>query len=303
MTDHRFTLEPYKSPKSRHQCPQCRHRTKTFSKYIDTQKQQYLGDTVGRCSREHSCGYHYTPKQFFGNHIEAGIVSAYHNEVDLPLLGPSIIPTADVAASFNAYDRNNLVLWLRRQFGDEQAFELVHRYRIGTSRHWPGACIFWQTDAKGQVRTGKIMLYDAATGKRVKEPFNHIHWVHKLKSAGYYLKQCLFGEHLLALDPGKPVALVESEKTALIATVHLPQYIWLATGSLHNLNAEKCQVLKGRRVELYPDVNACAQWQQKAIDLEMLIHKTHFKVSTLLEDNATDAERAASWDLGDYLLG
>ena len=42
------------------------------------------------------------------------------------------------------------------------------------------------------------MLYDPTTGKRVKEPFNHISWVHKvIKQPEFELKQCLFGEHLL----------------------------------------------------------------------------------------------------------
>jgi len=218
-------------------------------------------------------------------------------------LEPSLIAEEHVGATLGAYDKNNLVSWLCRTLRDAPAFELVHRYRIGTSKHWPGATIFWQTDKEGKVRTGKIMLYNTETGRRVKEPFSHIQWVHKLKYAGYYLKQCLFGEHLLATEPDKPVAIVESEKTALIASVHLPQYLWLATGSLHNLNAEKCQVLKGRKVELYPDVSAYQLWQQKARDLELLVPKTSFSVSNLLETNATEQERKAGWDLGDYLLG
>lgn len=70
----------------------------------------------------------------------------------------------------------------------------------------------------------------------------------------FELKQCLFGEHLLR-DKAKPIAIVESEKTAIIASVYLPQFIWLAVGSLTNLNAEKCSVLKGRTVTLFPDLN------------------------------------------------
>ncbi|MGZ3767526.1 MAG: DUF6371 domain-containing protein [Mucilaginibacter sp.] len=301
--NHRYTLEPYKSPKSRHVCPQCGDKYKTFSRYIDTQTLEYLGDAVGRCSREHNCGYHYTPRQHFENHVEAGTVTAYHNKIEFPLLGPSIIHSGIVKRTFSAYDKNNLVQWLCRQFGHEKTFEAVDRYHIGTSNHWPGAAIFWQLDATGKARTGKIMLYDAAKGKRVKQPFNHIKWVHKLEFAGYYLKQCLFGEHLLAKEPDMPVAIVESEKTALIASICMPEYIWLATGSLHNLNAAICQVLKGRKVTLYPDVNAYPQWQQKAADLQLLISKTRFVVSDMLELNATEQERFESWDLGDYLVG
>ena len=86
------------------------------------------------------------------------------------------------------------------------------RYRIGTSNHWPNATIFWQIDQQQKVHTGKIMLYDYHTGHRVKDPFNHIAWVHKSENTkNFHLKQCLFGLHRLRPDT-KIVAIVEAEK-------------------------------------------------------------------------------------------
>jgi hypothetical protein len=114
----------------------------------------------------------------------------------------------------------------------------------------------------------------------------------------FELKQCLFGEHLL-IDKTKSVAIVESEKTALIASVYLPQFIWLAVGSLASLNAEKCSVLKGRRVILFPDLNGFEKWNSKAKELSYI---TNFTVSDLLERKATDAEREQGLDLADYLM-
>ena len=93
------------------------------------------------------------------------------------------------------------------------------RYRIGTSNHWPNATIFWQIDQQQKVHTGKIMLYDYYTGHRVKDPFNHIAWVHKSENTkNFHLKQCLFGLHLLRPDT-KIVAIVEAEKTAVVASI------------------------------------------------------------------------------------
>ena len=144
------------------------------------------------------------------------------------------------------------------------------------------------------------MLYSPTTGKRVKEPFNHISWVHKaLKQPEFELRQCLFGEHLIKHDLFKPVAIVESEKTAVIASVYLPQFIWLAVGSLTNLNAEKCSILKGRTVTLFPDLNGFQKWNSKAKELS---HLAKFTVSDLLERKATEAERKQGLDLADYLL-
>ncbi len=55
--DYQFILEPYKSMKNIYKCPAC-HK-KTFTRYIDTTKNQYIHNDVGRCSREIKCKYHY----------------------------------------------------------------------------------------------------------------------------------------------------------------------------------------------------------------------------------------------------
>jgi hypothetical protein len=96
-----------------------------------------------------------------------------------------------------------------------------------------------------------------------------------------------------------PVAIVESEKTAMIASVYLPQFIWLAAGSLTNLNADKCSVLKGRTVTLFPDLQGYDKWNSKANELS---HLAKFTVSDLLERKATEAEKKLGFDLADYLI-
>jgi hypothetical protein len=108
----------------------------------------------------------------------------------------------------------------------------------------------------------------------------------------------LVGSHLL-IDKTKPVAIFESEKSAIIASVYLPQFICLAVGSLNNLNAEKCSILKGRSVTLFPDLNGFDKWSSKAKELS---HLANFTVSDLLERKATPAERKQGLDLADYLI-
>jgi hypothetical protein len=34
---------------------------------MDTETGRQIADTVGRCDRESSCGYHYTPKEYFAD--------------------------------------------------------------------------------------------------------------------------------------------------------------------------------------------------------------------------------------------
>lgn len=303
MNEHKYILEPYKGMNTRYRCPSCQQRDKTFSRYIDTETGEHIHPSVGRCNRESNCGHHYTPKQYFQDNnisFDTPQPKEYKPRTFTPQPKPvSFIPVEVFKASLKAHETNHFVQFLINLFGVEVASELVSLYFIATSKHWNSATVFWQIDTQGKVRTGKIMLYSPTTGKRVKEPFNHINWVHKaLKQPEFELRQCLFGEHLL-IDKTKPVAIVESEKTAVIASVYLPQFIWLAVGSLTNLNAEKCSILKGRTITLFPDLNGFDKWSSKAKELS---HLAIFTVSDLLERKATEAERKQGFDLADYLI-
>ncbi len=305
MKEHIYMLEPYRGMNTRYRCPSCQQRDKTFSLYIDTETGKLIHPSVGRCNRESNCGYHYTPKKYFQDNnisFDTPQPKAYKPQTFTPQPKfVSFIPDEVFKASLNptAFETNHFVQFLINQFGVEIASELVSRCFIATSKHWNGATVFWQIDTQGKVRTGKIMLYSPTTGKRVKEPFNHINWAHKaLKQPEFELRQCLFGEHLL-IDKTKPVAIVESEKTAIIASVYLPEFIWLAVGSLTNLNAEKCSILKGRTVTLFPDLNGFEKWSSKAKELS---HLASFTVSDLLERKATEAEREQGLDLADFLI-
>jgi len=322
MKGYRYILEPYRGMNTRYPCPRCRRREKTFVRYIDRETGEYIHPSVGRCNRENSCGYHYTPKQYFQDNPDkyrAGIISfdtpqpkaylptgqAGKPRPVTPQPQPvSFIPVEVFKASLKAHESNNFVKFLINLFGVEVAGELVSRYFIGTSKHWSGATVFWQIDTQGKVRTGKIMLYSPTTGKRQEE----FTFAHKLiKQPEFSLKQCFFGEHLL-IDKTKPIAIVESEKTAVIASVYLPQFIWVASSGLHGLNIDKCSILKGRTVILFPDLSkpmiegkptAFEIWSSKAKEFS---HLANFIVSDLLEQKATGAEREQQFDLADYLI-
>jgi hypothetical protein len=214
-----------------------------------------------------------------------------------PELEPCFIPNEVMQASFTAYERNNFALWLCRVFGGSKALELALAYRLGTSEHWPGSAVFWQIDDAGRVRRGKVMLYSAETGRRVKEPGNMIagfHWL--LGMADRKPEPCLFGLHLAVVDRSKPVAVVESEKSAIIGAGFVPEFIWTATGGSGTLTWEMIEPLQSRRVVLYPDLGAYDKWLEKAARLPSV------EVSGLLEQRATAEDRAAGLDVADYLL-
>jgi len=294
MAEYRYQLE---KGGVKHACPACRQMR--FVRYVDSFTGGQVADEVGRCDRESSCGYHLRPSEYF--HLTG------KNPFDIPKpamklqpkqepVEPSFIDTKVVQASFTRYNQNNFCQWLCCVFGEQKAFELTAAYKIGTSKHWNGSCVFWQIDRDSRIRAGKIMLYNSHTGHRVKEPFNHIQWVHKvMQIEPYHLQQCLFGEHLLT-DQQKAVAIVESEKTAIVASGFISEYVWLATAGKNNLNKDKLKALQGHRVTLFPDLMAYDKWK------EIAGRVSGVTVSDILERRATEADRAAGLDLADYLL-
>ena len=224
------------------------------------------------------------------------------------ILPASFIPVTTFKESLKHHLENNFIKYLIIIFGSEITEQLISKYFIGTSKHWNGATVFWEIDINkpAKIRTGKIMLYNAITGKRIKDKDYNPNWVHSvLNLSEFTLQQCFFGEHLLQGN-NMPVAIVESEKTAIIASVYLPKFIWLAAGNKTGLTDEKCKVLQGRKVVLYPDlskpedkISAFELWTQKAKELS---HITCFTVSDLLERKATEAEKSQGLDLADYLI-
>ncbi len=157
-------------------------------------------------------------------------------------------------------------------------------------------------DIKERSRTGKIILYDPKTRRRVKREYNLISWVHtRLNLPNFNLKQCFFGEHLLSQDGNKTVAIVESEKTALIAAHYLPSFTWIATGGKNGcLRSENLEVLKGRKVLLVPDLGATEYWQSK---LPLFTAKgIDASIIDYLEKAATDEQRKEGYDIADFLL-
>ena len=285
MSKYRFHLQKY-SLGSKIACPSC-ERPRCFVKYVDEEGVVSFSNEVGKCDHEISCGYHYTPRDFFRDNPNANIKeerssdyvqpvkSTHEKEIIVP---PSFIPLEYFNASLAHFEKNPLYKYLCRVFGEAEAQRVFHLYHVGTSAKWGGATVFWQIDANEQVRSGKIILYNSETGHRVKEPHSYVSWAHReLQLKDFNLKQCLFGEHLLIRYPDAPVILVESEKTAIVMSHFIPNYVWVATGGINGCFKEEfVHSLKGRDVTLIPDLGATQLWKEKSQFIEMY-YNTHNK--------------------------
>lgn len=171
MKQYRFILEPYKGISSRYTCPQCK-RNRVFVRYIDTQHEYHFPDYVGKCNRENNCNYHLTPKEHFKdeNIVIGDDIYAYESS---QMFFPEVthISTSVLEKSKRSYSTNHLFVYCSTLFGVAKTRELFNKYHVGSASYWQGATTFWQMDIEGKVRTGKVMLYNSITGRRVKHPY------------------------------------------------------------------------------------------------------------------------------------
>ena len=219
-----------------------------------------------------------------------------------------------------AKPRDQRPLWQRRLSADstfcravvaagyltrEQMLRAALRYRLGCSRD--GGVIFWQIDQMGHIWDGKIMYYRPDCHR---DHDRHPNWVSHLLKVHYGCQHldiptahCLFGLHLLRAEAGGAViAVVESEKTAVIMSELFPDSLWLATGGLRELSPVKLLPLRHYRVVLFPDTDehhqAYSLWYETA---QKALHDYGVRcmVSPLLELQASPEQKAAKIDLAD----
>ena len=200
---------------------------------------------------------------------------------------------------------SNFVCFLRQHFKKELINEAIKSYSLAATKN--KEVIFWQIDINEKIRTGKIMQYNPETGRRIKNKSGAINWVHnKLKKtdptfADFRLSQCYFGEHLLRLHPCKPVAIVEAEKTAVIASMLFGNYIWLAAGNLNGIATRKSTVLRDRNIVLFPDAGCFEKWNKKKEEIRNEIF-CQIDISSLVETHATPQQSHDGYDIADYIL-
>ena len=295
-------LEKYKTKSSRYTCPAC-GQPRVFSRYVD-ESGEYFADDVGRCNRESKCSYHYTPKEYFRDHHPSQDCMPKPKlpaKPQIAVIKFDEIPQKYLDASLTGTQHNAFVKFLLRHFDSQAVNDSVKRYALGINGN---RTAFWQIDRQGRIHTAKLIAYDVATGKRIKTQTPS--WMHaELKRSGilsdsFALRQCFFGEHLLAASHTSIIAVVEAEKTAVIASLALPEYVWLACGGKTQLSVEKLARLRNQQIILFPDSDGYRQWFELAS--EARTKGLDIKVSDLLESTLTEAEKAEGIDLADYLL-
>lgn len=194
----------------------------------------------------------------------------------------------------------------------QQMAHAAQRYRLGATRPAAGSrdpvshVIYWYQDYCGNLREGKVMVYqpDCHRNKHVR-PVT-VSWL--LKKAGHLPPTnrytfCLFGEHLLAGN--NDIAIVESEKTAVIMSEVVPDVTWLATGGMQALSVSNLlplmSVAQGRRIVLFPDTDTDGSTYRLWCDIAAATarHGLNIAVSDILEARASPEQKSRKIDIMD----
>lgn len=257
------------------------------------------------------------------SYSESGTISeTNHSKSDKPVSKPSyFIPEEILNATLKDYEKNTFVQNILKHAPAEDIEKVISLYRLGTigQGNRAGAVTFPFIDVAGNIRTIQAKQFDKSNHTTSTDFVHSIiarHYTNIGKQFPPWLQEytgnekfvsCLFGEHLLNKFPANPVALVEAPKTAIIGTLYygLPgtptDLLWLAVYNKSSLTLDKCKALKGRKVVLFPDLNAFDEWHKKSLELSAKLPGTRFVVSDILEKNASVAERKDALDLADYL--
>jgi hypothetical protein len=303
MSNMRNTLEKYKGKSTRYTCPKC-HGKNELTRYINLETNECLHDDVGICNNKNKCGYHYPPKQYFADKKA--------NEITPKITAKPAFPMSKrkVEQKFNYYKFENVIQTQSiKKNTFYNAFPHLHgeefstvlaAYHVGTyknNKYLSNAPIFWQIDLNNRVRTGKIIQYDTKTGKRAKGQQN---WYHSIKNKeNFNLKQVPFGLHLINKFPSRKIAIVESEKTAILMSLAMPNFNWLAVGSCQNLTSTMLQEIKNKDIILFPDASKYDLWKSK---IDTLPSSNFYEISDLLQKGATSFEKEEDYDIADYYL-
>ena len=183
----------------------------------------------------------------------------------------------------------------RYGFTPEEMHRAAERYHLGRSKS--GKTIYWMIDELGIVRDGHLATSWVSQMLKSRCPSFLQDW---------YPHHCLFGQHQLSIvNCQLSIGIVESERSAVILSEARPELLWLAYAYPLNLTVDLFEPLQGHTITLFPRTDSNQDNYYAALEFADQVHRRYhldFRVSSLLEDNATPAQKSAEIDLADFLF-
>ena len=247
-------------------CPRCEARH-GWAAILEYGNRNVEGLGYGVCK---ACGFIFTPKhEHNSSSARIGSVKNVPN-VSQKHSMRQFVEESVWQATLQYTKASNFAQYMTRIFGSDFR-EHLDIWGVGGDV-WL-ATVWNYFDWQGRCCAVKTMPYNPKTGKRIKEGLSwrdgktkeiitasainglrvdfcasdncsRFAWFTKTK--GYEL--CLYGEQWLTVKPEATVILVESEKTAVVGSFVIPDFVWIASGGTSGLTKEKARPLKGRTV-------------------------------------------------------
>jgi len=176
---------------------------------------------------------------------------------------------------------------------EERMHRAAARYHLGKTRS--GKPLFWMINERQEPLDAHIASDGwISTALKARQPLLHA-WcpVH-----------CLFGLHLLTSGNSIPIAIVESEASAVVLSELFPDVLWMAYATVEHLDVALFAPLQGRTVTLYPNTDPSFSTYLFFHDLADGIRERydiHINVASILEDHATEEQKSRCIDLLDFL--
>lgn len=290
--------------------------------YIDTTTNKPVNETeFGRCDREANCTYHVSP------YSDPELTKQAKDENFTPPVAPTIVQLfPDEAIWKPIVERTKSCVSPFHLWANKLTVPNDHLLKCGVYSEDEFTVFVFRNQA-GQICNLKWFKY-LATGKRDKA-----HNTYSLKSPSpprtppskkkpenfssekqgenqveKYL-MCLFMEHLLDPEKKRTVLVVESEKTAAIASFFYPEYDWVACGSASGLSdgtngtPDKVTPLKGRKVIWLADADKAGRgmydkqgkWRFPSSVRHLIAAIDDFSIFDLFR------ERVDGYDIGDAI--
>jgi hypothetical protein len=265
-------------------CPMCGKKGK-FSACKDKSTGQLAPLEYGICS---SCGKYKLPPE---NYLSGGSSSTIYEDETIAYYEADTIDPSLAERFYHSTVNNTFVTCLENIFGAEKVKRAVELYHIG--RFDDNGIVFPYYYTDSHLCSAKIIFYDNNLHRIRDGKKSFPRWLHNLKytnDAGvlydyndydieingtdcietpspFDLKLSLFGHNQIINHREKPICLVESEKTALIMSIVMPNFIWVASGGKTLIQDYKFNYFTGRKCYAFPDLspddNVYKYWSDK----------------------------------------
>lgn len=252
--------------KRRSDCPFCSKHGK-YSAYMNTQTGELAPVEYGMCS---SCRKFKTPPN---NYIIGETISEVNDEIAYYEADKVNINLLHFYFTLTGTILNKFIEGLEIKFGIEQTKKVVDLYKLQVFEN--DGIIFPYCYTDNHLCTAKIMFFDGNL-HRIKEgakafpKFLH-NLIYTNESGMHYdfnrydtdnkiipfkLKLCLFAHNQIINNKIKTICLVESEKTAVIMSIVMPEFIWVSSGGKTLIQSYKFLFFSGRKCLVFPDLSA-----------------------------------------------